>query len=87
MEAAEYVAHPGAGDGLQHAAALPHAEGHLEVLATPDLHLFVVGANLPEVLPVDGKEAARHGWCPRRRDAAGTAASLVLVLNEGIDRG
>ena len=83
MEAAEYVAHPRAGDGLQHAAALPHAEGHLEVLSAPDLHLLVVGADLPEVLPVHGEEAARHGRRPRRRDAAGAGATLVLVLREG----
>ena len=80
VEAAEYVSHPRAGDGLQDAAALPHAERHLEVLSAPDLHLLVVGADLPEVLAVDGEEAARHGRRPRRRDAATTAAPLVLVL-------
>ena len=80
MEAAEYVSHPRAGDGLQDAPALPDAEGHLEVLPAPDLHLLVVGADLPEVLPVHGEEAARHGGGPRRQYAARAAATLVLVL-------
>ncbi len=37
-----------------------HPEGHLEVLAAPDVHGLVVGAGGPEVVPPDAKEATRH---------------------------
>lgn len=45
---------------LNPTAALPHAEGHLEIFAAPYAHAFVVGADLIEVAPVDGEEAAGH---------------------------
>ena len=37
VEGPEDVTDPGAGDGLQHAATLPHAERHLQILPTPNL--------------------------------------------------
>ena len=37
-----------------------HPEGHLEVLAAPDVHGLVVGAGGPEVVPADAEQAARH---------------------------
>ena len=76
VEAAEDVAHPAAGDGLQHAAALPDAEAHLEVLAAPHVHLLVVAAELPECLPRHREQAARHGGGPRGGDGAAAAGQL-----------
>ena len=66
--------------GVTDGDGLAYPKRHLEVLAAPDLHLLVVGADLPEVLPVHGEEAARHGGGPRRQYAARAAATLVLVL-------
>lgn len=42
----------------------PYPEGHLHVLAPPDLHLIVVGADVLEVGPGDGKEATGEGRGP-----------------------
>ncbi len=56
----EDVADPAAGTDLYAAAALPDPEGHLEVLAAPDVHGLVVGAGGPEVVPADAEQAARH---------------------------
>lgn len=39
----------------------PHPEGHFHVLAPPDLHLIVVGADVLEIGPGDGEEAAGKG--------------------------
>lgn len=44
------------------ASALPDPEGHLQVLATPDVHSFVVGADLVEVGTGDGEQTAGHRW-------------------------
>ena len=61
VKAPEDVPNSAARDGLDRASALPHPERHFEVLAAPDVHLLVVGTDLPEVLPVDGEKAAGHG--------------------------
>lgn len=39
----------------------PHPEGHFHVLAPPDLHLIIVGADVLEIGPGDGEEAAGKG--------------------------
>lgn len=47
---------------FQPSSALPNAEGHLQILATPTVHLFIIAANVPEELPVDGEQATGHRW-------------------------
>lgn len=68
MELAEDVADARTGNRLDGAAALPHAERHLQVLAAPAVHLLVVAAHLPEVQAVHREEAARHRRTVRRTD-------------------
>jgi hypothetical protein len=53
-----------------------YPETHLEVLAAPDVHPFVVRAELVEVLLVDGEEAAGHGG-----GAQGGGAVVVATLH------
>ena len=60
MEASENVPDPAARDGLDYAAALPHPERHLQVLAAPDVHGLIVGAGGPEILSPDAEQTARH---------------------------
>ena len=55
------VADPRAGVLEQVAAAAPHPHRQLHVLAAPDVHGGVEGADGEEVLPVDGERAADHG--------------------------
>ena len=82
VEAAEDVAHPAAGDRLQHAAALPDPETHLEVLAAPDVHLLVVAAELPEGFPRHGEQSARHGGGARGGDGAAAPGQLCTADSE-----
>ena len=77
MEASENVPDPAARDGLDYAAALPHPERHLEVLASPDVHFFVVGVDVPEILSVDGEQTTSHRWSCYGSDRI----SLAVVLN------
>lgn len=51
----------GAHDGCDAAAALPDAEGKLDILATPDFEAFVKLANVLEVGFVDSDSAADEG--------------------------
>ena len=37
-----------------------HPEGHLQVLATPDVHTSIIGSNLKEILCVYGKQSSSH---------------------------
>jgi hypothetical protein len=53
-----------------------YPETHLEVLAAPDVHPFVVRAEFVEVLLVDGEEAAGHGG-----GAQGGGAIVVATLH------
>ena len=52
--------------GVTDGDGLAYPKRHLEVLAAPDIHSLVVRADLVEVLPVDGEEAAGHGGRPQR---------------------
>ena len=79
VKAAKDVADSAARDGLDGASALPHPERHLKVLAAPDVHFFVVGSDLPEVLPVDGEEAASHG-----RGSDGCHGMSLAILLHGL---
>ena len=79
VKAAKDVADSAARDGLDGASALPHPERHLKVLAAPDVHFFVVGSDLPEVLPVDGEEAASHG-----RGGDGCHGMSLAILLHGL---
>lgn len=54
----------------------PYPEGHFHVLAPPDLHLVVVGADVLEVGPGDGKEATGKGWGPKGREKGGGKIGL-----------
>ena len=54
------MADPAAGTDLHAASALPHPEGHLQVLAAPDVHGLIVGAGGPEILSPDAEQTARH---------------------------
>ncbi len=56
----EDMADSAAGAYLHAAAALPHPERHLQVLAAPDVHGLVVGAGGPEVVTPDAEEATGH---------------------------
>lgn len=82
MEVAEYVSNAGAGNSLDGAAALPDAEGHLQVLTTPTVHLFVVAAHFPEVATIYGKQSAGHGGtvCWADLPLLLALASLALLL-------
>lgn len=82
MEVAEYVSNAGAGNSLDGAAALPDAEGHLQVLTTPTVHLFVVAAHFPEVATIYGKQSAGHGGtvCWTDLPLLLALASLALLL-------
>lgn len=40
---------------------LPDAEAHLQILPSPSVHQFIVGAHFPEVLAVHGKQPSGHG--------------------------
>ena len=57
VEGPEDVTDPGAGDSLQHSPTLPDTEGHLQVLASPHVHLLVVAAQLPEGVSVNSKQS------------------------------
>lgn len=59
------------GPGVSGEATYP--ERHLQVLAAPDVHAFVVAARLPEVLSIDGEQAARHRRRPVGRSDQVTA--------------
>ena len=57
VEGPEDVTDPGAGDSLQHSPTLPDTEGHLQILASPHVHLLVVAAQLPEGVSVNSKQS------------------------------
>jgi len=82
MKVPEYVSHAGAGNRLDGAAALPDAERHLQVLATPAVHLLIVAAHLPEVSSIHGEQSAGHGGTVGRTDLPLllALASLALLL-------
>lgn len=46
---------------------LTYPEAHFEILAAPDVHALVVGAQFIEIFFVYGKETAGHRRCPQRR--------------------
>ncbi len=48
-----------------------HAEGYFQVLAAPNVHLVVVGADLLKVRTADGEQAAGHHRRPERRRHVG----------------
>jgi hypothetical protein len=60
-----------------------YPETHLEVLAAPDVHPFVVRAEFVEVLLVDGEEAAGHGGGAQRGGAV-VVATLHLSLGYSV---
>uniref|UniRef100_A0A1I8GDP3 Protein kinase domain-containing protein n=1 Tax=Macrostomum lignano TaxID=282301 RepID=A0A1I8GDP3_9PLAT len=66
MRGPENVAHARTGDELEGAAAHPHPERDLQILAAPDAHAFIVGANFEEVFPIDCEQAASHGGAADR---------------------
>lgn len=57
-KAAIDVTHARAWHPLDAAATLPDLEAQFEVLAAPDQQTRIVGAQLQEVLPIDGEQAA-----------------------------
>lgn len=80
MEVTEDVANPGAGNRLNGAATLPDAEGHLQVLAAPAVHLLIVAAHLPEIPPIHGKQSTSHGGTVSRTDLPLLLAFPTLAL-------
>lgn len=83
MKVPEDVANARARNRLQRAAALPHPERHFQVFTAPPVHLLVVAANLPEVVPRDGKQPAGHRGAVRGADGhvlLGAFALLALLL-------
>lgn len=73
MEIAEDVPNARARNRLQCATALPHPEGHFQILSTPPVHLLVVAANVPEVIARYRKQPTRH-----RRTVRGTDLQILL---------
>ena len=69
--------------GVTDGDGLAYPKRHLEVLAAPDIHSLVVRADLVEVLPVDGEEAAGHGGRPQRLRTV-TVAPVHLALRDAI---
>jgi len=41
-----------------------YPERYLQVLAAPDIHARVVGADLVEIVAINGKQSASHCRCP-----------------------
>lgn len=56
---------------------LNYPEGHFEVLASPNVHVAVVGAQLVEVVLVDAEQSPCHGWSPAR--VKGSNITMVTV--------
>jgi len=81
VETPENVTDTTAGNGLDGAAALPHPERHLEVFTAPHVHLLVVGADFPEVFPVDGEQAPGHSRSCHRRHRVSLAIHLDSLWN------
>lgn len=52
----------------------PYPKGHLDVLASPDFHVFIIAANLVEIIFRDGEEAASKRGRPAQRCHLKTAS-------------
>lgn len=45
---------------------LPNSEWHFQILSAPAIHLFIIAANIPEIIPSNGKQSSGHRWTVRR---------------------
>merc|ERR1712025_1121936 len=77
MERSEDVTNPRARDGFQHHTTLPDSEAHFKIFSSPDVHLRIVGAESPESVSRNSKEAASHGWRPGGCYRASPASQLA----------
>lgn len=54
-------------------------EGHLNVLATPDLHFVVVGADFNKVSFGNGEQTTGKGWCSEEKRNENRVKILYLI--------
>lgn len=62
------------------AGVFTHSERDFQVLSAPDVHACVIGADLLEIISVDGEQAARHGGSPGGGEGGSVPPSFSLSL-------
>lgn len=77
MKLPEDVSDARTGDRLYRAATLPDTEAHFEILSAPTVHLLVVAATLPKVVPVDREQSTGHRGTVRGTHVLVAALALL----------